>query len=79
MRERHWPPERLWAVVKGLGRTWAQYMAFAVGSAMLFGMYPPVGAIALLLTIGLPILGIVLWGRSVDEQLGWGDREEGPW
>ena len=35
--------------------------------------------IALLLTICLPILALVLWGRALDEELGWSDLDEGPW
>lgn len=57
---------------------WVRFMALAVGFVILFGAWPPVGVAALLLTFCLPVLSLVLSGRSLDEELGWGERDEGP-
>lgn len=77
--DRQWPRERLVAVLSGLAGLWVRYMIFAAAAGLVIGAYPPIGMVALLLSLGLPILALALWGRSIDEDLGWGDREDGPW
>ena len=72
------PFERLKPVLRRLFGFYARFMAGAVAITVLIGAYPPIGFIALLLTLGLPILALVLWGRSLDEELGWGEHMDGP-
>ena len=72
--------ERLPGVLWGLGRLWAQVFGGAVAFALLFGPLMPLMVVAFLLTLGLPILILYLWGRALDEQLGWiRDEDEAPW
>lgn len=73
------PFDRLKPKLRGLGALWVRWIAATVGITVLFGAWPPLGIIALLLTLGLPILALILWGRSLDEELGWTDLDEGPW
>ena len=73
------PFDRLKPVFRGLAALWARWVALAVGVAILFGAYPPLGIIAFLLTVCLPILALILWGRGLDEELGWSDLDDGPW
>ena len=54
-------------------------MALTVGVTVLFGAFWPLGVVAVVLSLCLPILALVLWGRSLDEELGWTDLDEGPW
>lgn len=70
-------PERL----RGIGRLWVQITAAAVAAFLLFGPFMPLMVAAFLLTLGLPILVLYLWGRALDEQIGWlrRDEDEGPW
>ena len=42
-------------------------------------LLPFAWSLALLLTLGLPILLLILWGRSLDAELGWTELDEGPW
>lgn len=72
--------ERLPHVLRGIGGVWVRYTGGATALAVLFGPWMPVMTIAFLLTIGLPILALYLWGRALDEQLGWTRHEDdGPW
>ena len=73
------PFERLKPVLRRLGGFYLRWILLTVAVTVVFGAFPPLGIIALLLTVGLPILALILWGRSLDEELGWTDREEGPW
>lgn len=72
------PFDRLKPVLGRLGLFWLRWIALTVGVTVLFGGYPPLGVIAVLLTICLPVLALVLWGRALDEELGWTDLDEGP-
>ena len=47
--------------------------------SLLFGAFAPLAVAAFLLTIGLPILMLVLWGKALDQELGWTELDEGPW
>ena len=73
------PFERLKDTLRRLGGLYLRWMALTIGAVVLFGAWAPLGALAFLMTIGLPILSLVLWGRSLDEELGWMDDREGPW
>ena len=79
MSEAESPFDRLKPVLRGVFGEWWRFMAFAIGSAILFGIYPPIGIVALMFTILMPILMLILWGRSLDEELGWTELDEGPW
>lgn len=69
-------PRQLW----GIGGLWARYTGGATLFAVLFGPWMPIMVVAFLLTLGLPILALYLWGRALDEQLGWlTDEDDGPW
>lgn len=72
--------ELLPGMLKGLGRLWAQVTGTAIGVGLLIGPFMPLAVVAFLLTILAPILGLYLWGRALDEQLGWTRDDEGqPW
>jgi len=72
--------QRLPGVLKGLGRLWGQVAGGAVLLALVAGPWAPVMTVAALLTLLLPILALYLWGRALDEQMGWlDDRDDGPW
>ena len=72
--------DRLPRQLRGIGGLWGRYTAGATALAVLFGPWMPVMTIAVLLTLGLPILALYLWGRALDEQLGWvRDEDDGPW
>ena len=58
---------------------WARFIAGVAAFSLVFGPFAPLGFVAILLTVGLPILLLVLWGRSLDAELGWTEIEEGPW
>lgn len=73
------PFERLKPVLRAIFGVWWRYMLFAVGTTILFGVWPPVAVVALMFTVLMPILMLVLWGRSLDEEMGWGAAEEHPW
>lgn len=73
------PFDRLKPKLRGLAGVYGRYMAMWLVVTFLFGAFWPLGVVALLLTISLPILALVLWGRSLDEELGWMDEDEGPW
>lgn len=73
------PFDRLKPVLRRLAGFYSRFMALTVGVAVLFGAFWPLGVVALLLTLLLPILALVLWGRALDEELGWTDLDEGPW
>lgn len=73
------PFDRLKPVLRRLGVFWVRWIALTAGVTVLFGVFRPLGIIALLLTFCLPILALVLWGRALDEELGWSDLDEGPW
>ena len=73
------PFERLKPKLRGLAGLYGRYMGVWIGVTVLFGAFWPLGVVALLLTIGLPVLALILWGRSLDEELGWTDHDDGPW
>ena len=58
---------------------WARVVGGIVAATLVLGPFAPLGAVAILFTIGLPILLLVLWGRSLDSELGWTEIEQGPW
>jgi len=69
------------ARVRGIGRIWVQMAALVALCLLFIGPFMPIMLVALLLTLGAPILVLYLWGRALDEQMGWLRREEdeGPW
>lgn len=73
--------QRLPGRLKGLGTLWVQVAGGAVLLAMLVGPFIPVMVVAFVLTLILPILVLYLWGRALDEQLGWikDEDDDGPW
>lgn len=73
------PFDRLKPVLRGLAGFYARFMAMTIGVTMLLGAFWPLGVVAFLLTLCLPILALILWGRALDEELGWTDLDEGPW
>ena len=64
---------------RGVIRLWAQYIAFFAAVSLVFGPFAPLGFVAVIATVGLPILLLTLWGRSLDSELQWGEMDEGPW
>ncbi len=73
------PFDRLKPVLRGLLALYGRYIAFWLGVTVLFGAFWPLGVIAFLLTLLLPVLVLILWGRSLDEELGWTEQDDGPW
>ena len=47
--------------------------------SLVFGPFAPLVVAAVLLSFFLLILALTLWGRALDEQLGAGQCDEGPW
>ena len=72
------PFERLKATLRRLVGFYAKFIVGVILITVLFGAYPPLGLIAILLTLGMPIVALTLWGRSLDEELGWGEDVGGP-
>ena len=58
---------------------WAKFTGAVVVLSLIFGPFAPLAVVAFLLTLCLPILLLVLWGRSLDAELGWTELDEGPW
>ena len=58
---------------------WVKFAGGTVVVTVLFGAFAPLVAAALLLTLGLPILMLVLWGRALDQELRWTELDDGPW
>ena len=79
LRPKTEPFEHFLSQARELGRFWAKFAGATVAFSLVFGPFAPLGIVAALLTLGLPILLLVLWGRSLDAELGWTEIEEGPW
>ena len=73
------PFDRFKRQCRGVVGLWARYMAFTVVVTLLFGPFIPFTVPALIFTLGLPILLLTLWGRSLDQELGWMNKRRGPW
>ena len=58
---------------------WARFTGAVLLFSLIFGPVGPLVVTAFLFTLGLPILLLVLWGRSLDQELGWTELDEGPW
>ncbi|MEM9059874.1 MAG: hypothetical protein AAGD13_05380 [Pseudomonadota bacterium] len=58
---------------------WAKFVGGTVLVSLVLGVFAPLAIVAFLLTLGLPILMLVLWGRALDQELGWTELDEGPW
>ena len=58
---------------------WAKFTGGTIAATLLLGAYVPLTVAAFLLTLGMPILLLVLWGRALDQELGWTELDEGPW
>lgn len=71
--------KRLMTTLRGLFRFWRNNVAAALVFTVIFGAFPPVLVAAFILTLAMPIIALVIWGRSLDEELGWMDEDEGPW
>ena len=64
---------------RGVIGIWAKYIGFVALFSLIFGPFAPLGFIAVIVTVGLPILLLTMWGRSLDSELQWGEMDEGPW
>lgn len=73
------PFERFKGQARRLLGFWARFTGGVVALSLVVGPVAPLAVAAFLLTLGLPILMLVLWGRSLDAELGWTEIEEGPW
>lgn len=58
---------------------WGRFIGGVALFSLLFGPFAPLVLVAILFTVGLPVLLLVLWGRSLDAELGWSEMNEGPW
>jgi len=58
-------------------RVWAEYTGGTVLFSLIFGPVAVLSFVAVLLTIALPIAALTLWGRCLDRELGWTERNEG--
>ncbi|MEM7544232.1 MAG: hypothetical protein AAF367_01750 [Pseudomonadota bacterium] len=57
---------------------WLKFVASTVAVSALIGPFAPLILSAFLFTLGLPVLLLTLWGRSLDQELQWGEMDEGP-
>lgn len=73
------PFARFLQQARGVVGLWARVVGGIVLFSLIFGPYAPLGFIAVLFTVGVPILLLILWGQSLDQELGWTDLDEGPW
>jgi len=73
------PFTRFKAKARRLCGFYLRYIGLTALAVIVIGLWSPIMVAAALLTLGLPILMLVLWGRSLDEELGWTDEQEGPW
>ncbi|MEM0991030.1 MAG: hypothetical protein AAGK00_19350 [Pseudomonadota bacterium] len=73
------PFDRYKAQLRALLGFWARFTGGSVAVMLVFGAFAPLAIVVFLLSIGMPILALVLWGRSLDQELGWSDLDEGPW
>ncbi len=73
------PFQQFLATARRLIGFWSRFMGMIVLLSLVFGPFAPLGFVAILLTLGLPILLLVLWGRSLDTELRWSEMDEGPW
>jgi hypothetical protein len=71
--------DRLPGILKRLLRFWVQVVAVVLLVSLVFGPFAPLVVAAVLLTLYLPVLALTLWGRALDEQMGAGRRDDGPW
>ncbi|MEM6616093.1 MAG: hypothetical protein AAF619_06175 [Pseudomonadota bacterium] len=62
------------AKARAVIRVYLQYVGFVVLISLPFGPVAPLAGLALLMTFGLPILLLFLWGQALDQRLGWMDR-----
>ena len=58
---------------------WAKFVAGVAATTLVFGPIVSLVSAALLFTFALPIAILTLWGFSLDKELQWGERNEGPW
>ncbi|MFK7941379.1 MAG: hypothetical protein AB8B85_00440 [Paracoccaceae bacterium] len=58
---------------------WGRFMLGVVAISLILGPFAPLVLVAIVLTFGLPILLLMLWGRSLDAELGWTEMDDGPW
>ena len=79
LRPKTEPFERFLGQARRLTGFWARFIGGVTAFSLIFGPFAPLGFVAFLLTLGMPILLLVLWGRSLDAELGWTEIEEGPW
>ncbi len=58
---------------------WLRFVCGVALFCLIFGPFAPLVLVAILLTCGLPILLLILWGTALDAELGWTEVDEGPW
>lgn len=58
---------------------WGRFVAAVLVISLILGPFAPLVVVAILFTVGLPILLLILWGRALDAELGWTETDEGPW
>ena len=73
------PFHQFLAQAKGVSALWLKFVGGVAAFSLIFGPYAPLGFIAVIVTVGLPILLLTLWGRSLDSELNWTEMDEGPW
>ena len=79
LRPRTAPFDTFLSQARALLGFWAKFTGGTVLVTLLFGAFVPLAVAAFLLTLGLPILILVLWGKALDQELGWTELDDGPW
>jgi hypothetical protein len=79
LRKASQPFQGFLGVARQLIGFWAKFTGTVVAAAVIFGPFAPLAGVAFLLTLGMPILLLVLWGQALEVELRWTERNEGPW
>jgi hypothetical protein len=79
LRKASQPFQEFLGVARQLIGFWAKFTGTVVATTVIFGPFAPLAGVAFLLTLGMPILLLVLWGQALEVELRWTEHNEGAW